>query len=178
MDKVKILDKKFKLFLKFNDIDEQVSRIAAQIDVDYEGINPVILGILNGAFVFASDLIKKMKTISQISFLKVATYDGLQSSGHMKEFFGLDIDLNNKHVILVEDIIDSGFTIEKLQKKIVAMNPASLKIASLLIKPESYKKDVVIDYVGFEIPDNFVVGYGLDYEGFGRHLNGIYSLIN
>lgn len=177
MKKIKILDKEFQTFLSAQQINKEVGRISSEINSDYKGKTPVILSILNGAFVFTADLIKQVNCECQISFLKVASYKGLNSTGKLKEFIGLDIDLKDKDVIIVEDIVDSGNTISNLTKRIKASNPTSIKIASLLFKPDAYKKDIKIDYVGFEIPDNFVLGYGLDYNGFGRNLDSIYCLI-
>ena len=156
-----------------------VEQVAAQINRDYAGKEILFLAVLNGAFVFAADLIRKIKTPCRISFVKVASYQGDSSEGIIRELIGLTEDLNGKNVILIEDIVDTGFTLEHVMNQIrTNYNPASIAVASLLFKPQSYRKNIVLNYVGIEIPNDFVVGCGLDYNGFGRNLEEIYVMVN
>ena len=154
-----------------------IEHIADRINSDYAGREILFVAVLNGAFVFAADLVRRIKLPCRISFVKVASYQGDSSEGIIRELIGLKEDLNGKHVVLVEDIVDTGFTLEHIMKQIKSNHkPASIAVASLLFKPQSYRKSIVIDYVGIEIPNNFVVGWGLDYHGYGRNLEDIYVI--
>ena len=154
-----------------------IDRIADRINSDYAGREILFVAVLNGAFVFAADLVRRIKPPCRISFVKVASYQGDTSEGTIRELIGLKEDLNGKHVILVEDIVDTGFTLAHIMKQIKSdYKPASVAVASLFFKPQSYRKSIVIDYVGLEIPNDFVVGWGLDYNGYGRNLEDIYSI--
>ena len=173
---MKIKDKEFSLFIHQDKIEQRVKELADQISKNYEGHDPVFVPLLNGAFLFASDLIKEISVPCQVSFIKTASYSGTASTGIVRKIIGLDLDLQSRHVILVDDIVDTGLTMESVFEEVKAMNPASIEITTLLLKPEALQKQLEIKYVGFTIPNNFVVGYGLDYEGYGRNVKDIYKL--
>lgn len=176
--KIEIEDKEFDLLIEYDQIKKRIRFLGIQLNVDYENRVPIFLGVLNGSFIFMADLIKEINISSEISFVKVSSYDGADtSSGKVKEVIGLDINLKNRDVIIVEDIVDTGVTLSYLLEKIHQQEPASVAICSLLLKPHSMKKEIDIDYVGFEIPNEFVVGYGLDYKGLGRNLTDIYRSV-
>ena len=159
-------------------VRNSIEYIADRINSDYEGKEILFVAVLNGAFMFAAELLRKVKPLCRITFVKVASYQGDTSEGIIRELIGLKEDLNGKHVILVEDIVDTGFTLEHVMRQIkTAYKPASIAVASLLFKPQSYRKSIVIDYAGIEIPNDFVVGWGLDYNGYGRNLEDIYAII-
>lgn len=171
-----ILDKSFKPFLTKHEIDEAIEQIAKQINHDYADKNPLFIAILNGAFMFASDLFKKITIPAEISFIKLASYQGTKSTGTVITSIGLETDLFDRHVIIVEDIIDTGKTLSAFLPQLKHQQPQSLKICALLHKKEATKYPIDIDFLGFEIPNLFVVGYGLDYNGFGRNLDQIMQL--
>jgi hypoxanthine phosphoribosyltransferase len=152
--------------------------MAASINLDFEGKEVVFVGILNGAFMFAADLFKRIDIKARITFIKLASYAGTSSSGNIRELIGWNEELKDKHVIIIEDIVDTGETLEYTVNNLIIRNVTDIKIAALLLKPDSYRKNIRIDYVGFKIPNDFVVGYGLDYNGFGRNLPSVYSLIH
>jgi hypoxanthine phosphoribosyltransferase len=177
--KIEIEDKEFDLLLEYDQIKKRIRFLGIQLNVDYENRVPIFLGVLNGSFIFMADLIKQINISSEISFVKVSSYAGADTTtGTIKEVLGLDISLKNRDVIIVEDIVDTGITLSYLLEKINEHEPASVAVCSLLFKPQSLKKDVQIDYVGFEIPNEFVVGYGLDYKGLGRNLTDIYRSVS
>lgn len=176
MDKIRVLDKEFVPFLAEETIDLRISSLAEQINIDYAGKAPIFIAVLNGSFIFASDLFKKVTVAAQISFIKLASYKGTTSTGNVITAIGLEESLKGKDVILVEDIIDTGKTLSEFIPQLLLQAPASLRIASLLTKPDALKYDVKADYVGFEIPNKFVVGYGLDYDGYGRNIPSLYQL--
>lgn len=178
MKEVQILDKRFREFIPEEVIQEKVNEIAGQINHDYEGREVVFVGILNGAFMFASDLFRRIDLKARITFVKLASYTGTSSSGAIKELIGWNEDLKNKTVIILEDIVDTGVTLEHTINNLIIRNVTDVKVAALLLKPGSYRKSIRIDYTGFEIPDDFVVGYGLDYDGFGRNLPSVYTLVS
>ncbi|HMQ46973.1 MAG TPA: hypoxanthine phosphoribosyltransferase [Saprospiraceae bacterium] len=173
---VKIHDLEFEPFLSKALIADRVQELGIQISTDYEGKMPLFLGILNGAFVFAADLIRACSIPCEVAFMRLASYDGLQSSGAVRTLVGLDSNIKDRHVIVVEDIVDSGRTLSHLMPQLQALQPASLALATLLFKPDALESAVDIDYLAFEIPNRFVVGYGLDYNGLGRNLPDIYQL--
>lgn len=177
--KVTILDKTFSLSINKEQIAAAVNLIAQSLNHDLKNIKNevVFLGILNGSFMFASDLFKKIEFQCRITFLKLASYSGTQSTGVVKSLIGINENLKNKIVVVLEDIVDSGETLENIICQLRGFEPADIKIVTFLFKPEAYKKDIKIDYVGIEIPNDFIVGYGLDYDGYGRNLSEIYSLI-
>jgi len=177
MDIVKVHDKSFGLSITSEDILTRVSEIADKINYDFKGRSPVFIVVLNGAFIFASDLLKRVTLNCHISFVKISSYDGLKPSENLRKTIGLIESVKDKEVIIIEDIVDSGNTMEYLINDLSYLQPTSIKIASFFFKPDSFNKDFKIDYIGFQIPPDFVVGYGLDYNGFGRNLPDIYSLI-
>ncbi|NPD44270.1 MULTISPECIES: hypoxanthine phosphoribosyltransferase [unclassified Lentimicrobium] len=175
---VKLYDKEFKISIPANEIDQSISNVADKINVDYEGKNPLFIIVLNGAFMFASDLLKKIHIDCEITFVKLSSYVGTKSSHVVREVIGLDKSLAGRNVIVVEDIIDTGITMHDTLPKLKQMEAADVKIATLLFKPNAFQKDFPIDYIGMEIPNDFIVGYGLDYDGLGRNLADIYKIID
>ena len=177
MNIIQVHDKKFIPYLSAAQIQEQVQRIADEINNDYKGKRPLFLAILNGAFIFAADLFKNVTVPSEISFIKLASYKGIKSTGQVITSIGLDADLHNRDVIIIEDIVDTGKTLHQFLPQLYHQQPASLKIAALLHKPGAMVHPIKIDYLGFTIPDKFVLGYGLDYDGLGRNIKEIYQLV-
>ena len=176
MDTLKVLDKTFVSFISSFKIQETIAKMAADLDRELDGKDPLFLAVLNGSFIFAADLFKQVKMPCRISFIKLASYIGTGSSGKVDQLIGLQETVTGQHIVILEDIIDSGLTVAKLLDHLKAMNPASIRIAALLYKPDAFKADFTIDYTGMEIPNNFVVGYGLDYNGYGRNSKDIYTL--
>lgn len=176
MDTLKVLDKTFESFIPHLQIQETVARLAADLDRDMTGKDPLFLAVLNGSFIFAADLFKQIKMPSRISFVKMASYIGTGSSGKVDQLIGLQEVITGQHVVILEDIIDSGLTVAKLLEHLHSLQPASVKIVTLLFKPDAFKANFKIDYLGISIPNNFVVGYGLDYDGYGRNSKDIYTL--
>jgi hypoxanthine phosphoribosyltransferase len=169
-------DLTFSPFISEETIDRAIARIAQELKRDFNGKEPLFIGVLNGSFMFAADLLKKLDFPLHISFVKVASYEGTKSSGTVSELIGLKEDISGQTVVLLEDIIDTGNTLEELYEALQKKGVAKTKIATLLYKPKAYTKKIPIDYVGLEIPNDFVVGYGLDYDGLGRNLPAIYKL--
>ncbi|PCJ24335.1 MAG: hypoxanthine phosphoribosyltransferase [Flavobacteriales bacterium] len=176
MDIITVKDKSFRPYISEEDLQASVKKVASKINNDYKGSSPIFLGILNGSFMFFGDLLKSINLECTVSFVKLTSYEGTDSTGKVNELIGLKEDIEGKDVILIEDIVDTGNTLVKLHEILSKKNPKSIKIATLLYKPEAYKKDHSIDYVGIEIPNAFVLGYGLDYDGLGRNLSSIYVL--
>jgi|TARA_B110000459_G_scaffold200876_1_gene250233 hypoxanthine phosphoribosyltransferase len=176
MEIITVKDKAFKPYISEEDLQSSVEKVAAQINTDYEGSEPLFIGVLNGSFMFFSDLLKLVDLECKVSFVKLASYEGTSSTGKVNELIGLSESIEGQDVIIVEDIVDTGNTLVKLHDILSKGNPKSIKTATLLYKPEAYKKDHPIDYVGLEIPNAFVLGYGLDYDGLGRNLSSIYVL--
>lgn len=176
MKTIQVRDKSFVPFLTAVMIAEKVKNIAQQINQDYRDKNPLFLAILNGSFIFAADLFKNIEIDAEISFIKLASYKGTTSSGNVITAIGLEESLYNRHIIILEDIIDTGKTLSSFLPQLQNQQPKSIKITSLLVKPEALKFPVHADYFGFEIPNKFVVGYGLDYDGVGRNIPEIYQL--
>ena len=175
MNKIEINNKNFEIMLDNDMICKRTRLIGIQLNVDYENRCPVFIGVLNGSFLFMADLLKEIDIACEVGFIKVASYHGTESTGKIKEAFGLPEDLKDRDVILVEDIVDTGFTLKYILEKVHAQNPASVTVCSLLFKPAALKEPIKeLKYVGFEIPNEFVVGYGLDYDGLGRNLKDIY----
>jgi hypoxanthine phosphoribosyltransferase len=176
--KIEIDEKNFELMLEYEQIKKRIRLLAIQLNVDFENRIPVFIGVLNGSFIFLADLIKEIHISSEVSFVKVSSYEGEKSSGKIKKEIGLQMSLKDRDVIIVEDIVDSGRTLEYLLEMINKENPASVNVCTLLLKPKSLKIQIdEITYVGFEISDEFVVGYGLDYNGLGRNLRDIYRAV-
>ena len=176
MDSINVLDKTFTRFIPHQEIQEAVARIASEIDRELYGKDPLFLGILNGVFIFASDLFKILQTPCRISFVKMASYLGTGSTGKVHQLIGLQESLIGQNVVILEDIIDTGLTVGKLLEHLKSQNAASIRVASIFFKPDAFKGDFRIDHIGIEIPNNFVVGYGLDYNGHGRNLRDLYTL--
>lgn len=176
MDAIQVHDKKFVPYLSAAEIAAKIKELAAQISVDYEGKRPLFIAVLNGSFLFAADLFRHLDIEAEISFIKLASYKGTTSSGNVITAIGLEESLHDRHVILLEDIIDTGKTLHEFLPQLQHQGPASVRIAALLTKPEALKYPVHADYAGFAIPNKFVVGYGLDYDGLGRNIPEIYQL--
>ena len=177
MPNLKVHDKEFIPYITADEIEEQVTRVAAEINTDYEGKKPLFIAILNGAFIFAADLFKKINVESEICFIKLASYKGVKSTGKVITAIGLDAELYGRDVIIVEDIVDTGKTLSQFLPQLEHHHPSSLKIAALLHKPAAMVHPIKIDYLGFTIPNKFVLGYGLDYDGLGRNIKEIYQLV-
>jgi len=173
---IQVLDKTFEVFISSEEIQREVRSLATKINEDLQDEDVVFIAVLNGSFMFAADLMKSVSLSSEISFVKMSSYHGTTSSGRVDELIGLNNDVKNKTVVIVEDIIDSGITMEKMISLIEMENPKQLKICTLLYKPEAFKGTRPPDYVGFSIPNAFVVGYGLDYNEKGRNLDAIYQI--
>ena len=174
---VKIKDKTFKTSIPEADILKKVQVVADRLNRDYADNTPVFLAVLNGSFIFAADLMRMITVPSEISFVKYASYEGTSSTGSMKTLMGLNQDLTGRHVVIVEDIVDSGFTMAHMIEDLKKKNPASIEICSLLVKPGNLKVDLDINYAVMEIPNDFIVGYGLDYDQEGRNLRDIYTIV-
>lgn len=173
---ITVFGKTFVPFIDRHKIQQRISEIAAQINQDYEGEEPLLIGILNGSFIFAADLFRELTINASISFVKLASYKGTTSTGNVVTAIGLDENLQGRHVIIVEDIIDTGKTLSAFIPEIYQRGPASVKIATFLTKPSALKYDVNADYTAFEIENRFVLGYGLDYDGIGRNIPDLYQL--
>jgi len=175
MNNIQIEDKEFEILIENDNICKRIRLIGIQTNLDYENRCPVFLGVLNGSFMFMSDLLKEITISCEVAFIKVSSYSGVKSSGKVKELIGLPDDLHNRDIIIVEDIVDTGVTLQHILGEINKQKPASVKVCSLLLKPTVLKAPMEeLEYIGFEISDDFVVGYGLDYNGLGRNLNDIY----
>ena len=177
MKEIRILDKKFRELLTEDIIQQRIEELAGEINNDLSGKEVVFLGILNGAFLFAADLFRLIEFPARISFVKLASYQGTSSSGSIKELIGWNEDIKNKTIVIVEDIVDTGNTLERIVDELIIRKACEIRIAAMLYKPGAYTKNIPLDYIGFEIPNDFVVGYGLDYDGFGRNLPSVYTLI-
>ena len=178
MSNVKILDKEFELFIPYEKIRSVVEKMAEEMNEKLAGKNPLFLCILNGSFMFAAEIFKRITLLdSEISFVKLASYSGTKTTGQVKELIGLNEDLEGRTIVVLEDIVDSGITIENTIQQIRKKNPADIQVATLLLKPDALVKDVKLDYIGLEIPNDFIVGYGLDYDGRGRNLIDIFKVV-
>jgi hypoxanthine phosphoribosyltransferase len=175
---IKLHDKEFVPFISAKEIEGVVSSLAEQINKDLKGQNPLFLVVLKGSFFFTADLVRQFEGNCTISFIQVSSYDGIHSTGQVKQLLGINEPLTNRTVVIIEDIIDTGNTLEYVYNEVLSHDPAQLKIASLLLKPRIYAKSIKIDYVGKEIPNKFIVGYGLDYNEHGRNLQDIYVVKN
>lgn len=177
MSIIKVNNKEFKPYIPALEIGIRIKEMADQINTDYKGKRPIFIAILNGSFMFASDLFKEINIDAEICFIKLASYKGTRSTGNVITSIGLDEPLKERHVIIIEDIVDTGNTLNKFLPQLYNQQPASLKIAALLHKPEALEFPVTIDYLGFSVPNIFLLGFGLDYDGLGRNLSQIYQLI-
>ena len=176
MKSIKIKDKEFVPMISEAEIKERVKAVAQQISKDMEGKNPLFLAVLNGSFVFAADLMREITIPCEISFVKLASYQGTTSTGKVKEVIGINEDLSGRTIIIVEDIVESGLTMKRMIESIGTRNPESVNICTLLLKPDRLKTDLDIKYVAFSIPNDFILGYGLDYDQQARGLKDIYVL--
>ena len=177
MNTIQIKDKHFTVSIKEQEIQKEVIRVANEINKDLAGKNPLFLSVLNGSFMFTADLMKHITIPCEISFIKLASYAGTSSTGVIKEMIGLNEDLTGRTVVIVEDIVDTGHTMKHLLSSIAAHNPEDVRVATLLLKPEKLKVELDIEYVAMRIPNDFIVGYGLDYDGFGRNYPEIYTVV-
>ncbi len=177
MKTVQVKDKQFELFISEDKLQYEIKRIADSICNDYLGKSPLFLVILNGSFMFASDLFKNIQLPVEISFIKVSSYSGVASTECVKELIGLNEDIEGRDIIIVEDVVDTGLTMKDTLALINAKNPSSVSICTLLFKPNKLQVNLDVKYVAMEIPDDFIVGYGLDYDGYGRNLRDIYKII-
>jgi hypoxanthine phosphoribosyltransferase len=173
---LKVHDKYFAPYITETELQQRIAEMGKAIDTDYNGMKPLFIAILNGSFMFASDLFKNVTVEAEICFIKLASYKGTKSSGQVITAIGLDTDIVNRHIIVLEDIIDTGKTMSEFLPQIMNQQPASLKLAALLHKPEATVYPIEIDYLGFTVPDKFLLGYGLDYDGLGRNIKEIYQL--
>lgn len=177
MDVVRILDKTFKISIPEEEIKKHVKEVADRINHDMADKNPLFLAVLNGSFIFAADLMRMITIPCQISFVKLASYEGTTSTGKITEVIGINEDLTNRTVIIVEDIVDTGLTMKRMVETLGTRNPESIHICTLLVKPDKLKVDIDIEYAAMRIPNDFIVGYGLDYDQQGRNLKEIYTLV-
>lgn len=173
---VKLHDLEFMPYLSERELAEIVGRLSAKINQKFEGKSPLFVVVLNGAFMFASDLLKKVEVDCEVSFLRVSSYRGTASTGEVKEMMPIGTDVSNRDVVLIEDIVDTGKTMGQVKQKMLEEGATSVSICTLLFKPDAFQGDYVVDFIGVEIPDRFVVGYGLDYDGLGRNLPSLYQI--
>ncbi len=173
---IQLHDKQFVPFITAGEIQDAIAKMATQAMDDLKDEVPVFIGVLNGAFMVVSDFMKHYKAPCEVSFVKLSSYEGTQTTNSVKELIGLTQDLAGRTVVVIEDIVDTGNTIEELVRMFEGKNVKQLKFATLFLKPEAYTKDIPLDYVGFEIPNKFIVGFGLDYDGLGRNIPEIYQL--
>ena len=179
MKQVKVHDKTFELYISSDKISQVVGKMADKMNVELANKNPLFICILNGSFMFAAELYKRIDMVeTEISFVKLASYEGDSTTGKVKQLIGLNEDIEGRTVVILEDIVDTGITMVNIKTQLAKMNPKEVKVATLLLKPDSLQKEVKLDYVGLEIPNDFIVGYGLDYDGYGRNLTDIYTVIN
>ena len=176
MKRITIKDKSFEVNITTSEIQARITELARQIDTDFNGKKPLFVVVLNGAFLFAADVFRQITTDCEIGFIRVSSYAGTQSTGHIKNVMGLTQDIAGRSVIILEDIVDSGDTAVYLLNELKISSPAEVRFATLLFKPAALRQPFRPDYVGFEVPNDFLVGYGLDYDGYGRNLNEIYKL--
>ena len=173
---IQVHDKHFEVFIEKSVIEKRIIELASQINQDYQAKRPLFLAILNGSFMFAGELMKSVSVSCEITFLRVSSYQATESSGKIVEILGLTENIEGRDIIIVEDIVDTGLTMVELKHQLLAKNPASLSIVTLFQKPKALKQPIDIQYVGFEIENKFVLGYGLDYDGLGRNLGDLYVL--
>lgn len=177
MEDVKVFDKTFRLSIPERNILDAVDQIAKDLNRDLKDRDPLFIAVLNGAFIFASDLFKVLNFPCSISFVKLASYHGTSSSGNVKKLIGLNEDIEGREIVILEDIVDTGTSMKSLIAQLEELKPVNIRIASLLFKPDAFKEDFPIDYIGLSIPNDFIVGYGLDYNGYGRNLKEIFTLV-
>lgn len=177
MDKVQVLDREFTMSIPETKILQRVAEVASKISADLKDENPLFLAVLNGSFVFAADLLRNVDIPCEITFVRLASYQGTESTGKVQQLLGLKESIEGRTVVIIEDIIDSGLTMQRLLEMLQLKNPKNIYISALLVKPGNLKVDLDIPYCCFEIPNDFIVGYGLDYDGYGRNLRSIYTVV-
>ena len=177
MGTIQVKDRELEVFLKEEDIQKEIKRVAAEINRDYVGKEPLFLCILNGSFMFAADLLKDVNIPCNVSFVKVSSYQGTDTTGKVKELMGLQEDVEGRHIIIVEDIVDTGYTMRDVLDSLAQKKAASVQVCALLCKPDKLKVDINLKYLAMNIPNGFIVGYGLDYDGFGRNSRDIYKIV-
>ena len=177
MSLIKIHDKEFKVSIPSEEILKEVKRVACEINRDYAGKRPILLCVLNGSFMFAADLMKNLNIECEITFVRLSSYQGTNTTGVVREVIGLSESVTDRDVIIVEDIVDTGYTMQQILETLGAHKPATLQIASLFLKPARLQVPVEVKYSAFTIPDRFIVGYGLDYVGLGRNLPDVYDVV-
>ncbi|MES2389663.1 MAG: hypoxanthine phosphoribosyltransferase [Bacteroidota bacterium] len=173
---IQVKDRHFEVMVSAEQLQKDIAVLAARINEDYAGKEPLFVAVLNGAFMFTADLLKMVTIPCEVTFVKVASYEGMSSTGQVEEILGLEADLTNRHIIILEDIVDTGLTMTELLRNLRDFRPASVEVATLLLKPECLKFPLSIKYVAREIPNIFVLGFGLDYDGFGRNTRELYCL--
>lgn len=178
MKTVKLKDKTFKLFIPESELFERIQKVADRLNSDMKDKNPLLLAVLNGSFMFAADLMRRLTIPCEISFVKLASYQGTTSTGKIKEVIGINEDLTDRTVVIVEDIVESGLTIKRMVESLGTRNPKSVHVCTLFQKPELLKENIKVDYVAIPIPNDFIVGYGLDYDQQGRQLRDVYTLVS
>ena len=178
MNQVEVNGKTFRISIPEAEIKKTVKEVAEEISRDMEGKNPLLLGVLNGAFIFAADLMREMTIPCEISFVKLASYQGTTSTGKVTEVLGINEDLTGRHIIIVEDIVDTGLTMKRMIESLGTRNPASVSVCALLVKPDKLQVELDLKYVAFKIPNEFILGYGLDFDQAARGLRDIYSLVS
>ena len=176
MSEIKVKDKFFKILFSKEEIKERITALALQISNDYQGKDPLFVVVLNGAFIFAADLIKQINIPCEITFIRLSSYHSMRSTGKVMQVLSLQEKLEGRHVVVLEDIIDTGNTMHEVQIEMLEQKPESINVCTFLVKPKSMEREISSKYIGFEIPSQFVVGYGLDYEGFGRNSEALYVL--
>lgn len=174
---IQVKDKHFEMLISEDELLAKISSLAHQINNDYNNSRPLFIAVLNGSFMFASDLLKEVNVECEISFVKVASYEEMESSGNVKQLIGLNENIFKRDVIIIEDIVDTGKTISKMLDEFKSLGAKSVEVVSLFQKPKSKQISDSIKYIGFELPDSFVLGYGLDYDGLGRNLKDLYNLV-
>ena len=175
-NKIKLQDKTFRVLISAEEIDKAVSRVADQLNERYQGRTPIFLGVLSGSFLFLADLVRKVNFESQLAFVKISSYDGTESTGNVKQQFGVDFDIEGRDIIIVEDIVETGHSMNYLLDHLRKKNPATISICTLFFKPEKFLYEYDIDYTALSIGNEFIVGYGLDYNQLGRNLKDIYVI--
>ena len=178
MSRITINGRDFETSITEATIKQRIKEVAAQINKDMEGRNPLFLAVLNGSFIFAADLIREITIPCEISFVKLASYQGVISTGTIKEVIGINEDLSGRHIVIVEDIVDTGRTMKRMLETLALRNPASVSVCTLFFKPTKLIDDVKLDYVAFSIPDDFILGYGLDFDQQGRGLKDVYTIVD
>lgn len=178
METITVKDRQFAMSIEGDRIQAEIKKLAERMNRELDGKKPLFLGVLNGSFIFAADLFRRITTPAEISFVKMASYQGTNSTGVVKQLIGMPESVEGRCVVIVEDIVDSGRTIKRMVELLNEHNPAEIHVCTLFLKPESYKGDVKIDYVALNLPNDFIVGYGLDYDGWGRNLPDIYTVVD